>query len=55
MWQTSYFGLSLAWISPILLGVIVAFVLSRSSGNESGSSPSGKERNDAGSDRLHPA
>lgn len=55
MSHTSYFGLALAWISPILLGFIVAFVLSRMRDNEAGNTPARKERLDGGADHLHHA
>ena len=47
------FGLALGWISPILLGFIVAFVLSRFRDNESGGNPARKERDVIASDPLH--
>ena len=54
MWHVDL-ELVLAWFSPILLGFMVAFVLSRSSDNKPESSPAGKERSAAESVRLHPA
>lgn len=53
MGHTIDFGLALGWFSPILLGFIVAFVLTRFSDNESASSPARKERDVVASDPLH--
>ena len=54
MWHANL-ELILAWLSPILLGFVVAFVLSRNNDKEPGSSPARHEHHDAGSDRLHRA
>jgi len=43
MWPTNDFGLALAWLSPILLGFMVAFVLGRMHENEPGGNPARKE------------
>ncbi len=53
MGHTYDIALALGWLSPILLGLIVAFVLSRFGDNESSSSPARKERNVVASDPLH--